>query len=215
MEIRYSNYDSTLHYFKISKLNGLICLKGDYIDSKIKDIRDIAYSEKTSVGLFLKINSLFGGSNVNKLMEEFEIDKSILKLKMSELSDSEKAKVLILKLLMGKKRIIILRSIETCFPLRDFKIFMQKLENYVEKSKQMIVYETTNIDILTDICNSITIYDGEKVIFDGDDFKRMPIKTNLMKIADLANMKDARIDYYKDVNDLLKAVYRSVSDENR
>lgn len=215
MEIRYSNYDSTLHYFKISKLNGLICLKGDYVGSNIKDIRSINYNEKTPVGLYLKINSLFGGSNINKLLDEFEIDKSILKLKMSDLSDSEKAKILILNLLITKKRIIILRSLETIFPLRDFKIFMQKLKNYVEKSKQMLIYETTNINVLTDICNSVTIYDGEKVIFDGDDYKRMPIKTNLMKIADLANMKDAKLDYYRDVNDLLKAIYRSVSDENR
>ena len=134
---------------------------------------------------------------------------------MSDLSDSERVKVLVIKLLSSKNRIIILRSIDMCFPQRDFKIFMQKLKNYVEKSKQMVIYETTNIDILNDICNSITIYDGEKVIFDGDDYKRIPIKTNLMKIADLANMKDAKLDYYRDVNDLLKAIYRSVSDENR
>lgn len=215
MEIKYSNYDSTLHYFKISKLNGLICLNGDYVSSKVRDIRSVNYNEKTPAGLYLKINNLFGGANVNKLLDEFEIDKSILKLKMADLSDSEKAKILILNLLLTKKRIIILRSLETYFPLRDFKIFMQKLKNYVEKSKQMIIYETTNIDVLTDICNSITIYDGEKVIFDGDDYKRIPIKTNLMKIADLANMKDAKLDYYRDVNDLLKAIYRSVSDENR
>ena len=41
------------------------------------------------------------------------------------------------------------------------------------------------------------------------------IKTNLMKIADLANERNAKLDYYKDVNDLLKAIYRSVSDENK
>ena len=124
-------------------------------------------------------------------------------------------KVLILKLLSSKNRIIILRGIEAYFPLRDFKIFMQKIINYVEKSKQMIIYETNNIDVLTDICNSITVYDGENVIFSSDDYKRLPIKTNLMKIADLANERDAKLDYYKDVNDLLKAIYRSVSDENR
>ena len=114
-----------------------------------------------------------------------------------------------------QSKIILLKSIEMYFPLRDFKIFMQKLVNYVEKNKQMIIYETNNIDVLTDICNSITIFDGEKVIFSGDDFRRLPIKTNLMKFADLANERNARLDYYKDINDMLKAIYRSVSDENK
>lgn len=215
MEIRYSNSDERIHYFKTSNVNGLISIKGDCIDSKIKSIKSISYNGKMQVGLFLKINSIFGGTNVNKIIEEFEIDKRILRLKLSDLSDSELAKVLIIKLLSSKCKIIILRSIETYFPLRDFKIFMQKLLNFVEKSNQMVIYETNNIDVLTDICNTITVYDGEKVIFSSDDFKRLPIKTNLMKIADLANERDAKLDYYKDVNDLLKAIYRSVSDDNK
>ena len=57
------------------------------------------------------------------------------------------------------------------------------------------------------------IVDDKTVLFNGDNFERLPIKTNLMKIADLANKKNAKLDYYKDVNDLLKAIYRSVSDK--
>ena len=215
MEIRYSNYNETLHYFKTSNINGLISLKGNYVNEKVKAIKNISYNGKLQVGLFLKINGLFGGTNVNKILEDFEIDKRVLRLKLSDLSDSELAKILIIKLLTSKVKIILLKSIEMYFPLRDFKIFMQKLVNYVEKNKQMIIYETNNIDVLTDICNSITIFDGEKVIFSGDDFRRLPIKTNLMKFADLANERNARLDYYKDINDMLKAIYRSVSDENK
>ena len=215
MEIRYSNSGEKIHYFKTANINGLLCLKGDYIGDNVKDIKKLSYNGKIQVGLFLKINGLFGGNNISKIAEELDIDKRIYRLKLSDLSNSELAKVLILKLLSSKNRIIILRGIEAYFPLRDFKIFMQKIINYVEKSKQMIIYETNNIDVLTDICNSITVYDGENVIFSSDDYKRLPIKTNLMKIADLANERDAKLDYYKDVNDLLKAIYRSVSDENR
>ena len=215
MEIRYSNSDEKIHYFKNSNINGLICLKGDYIGDSVKSIKSAVYNSKVQVGFFLKINTLFGGNAVNKLVDELDIDKRILRLKLSDLSDAELAKVLIIKLLSSKHKIIILRGIEAYFPLRDFKVFMQKLINHVEKSKQMIIYETNNIDILTDICNTITVYDGEKVIFSSDDYKRLPIKTNLMKIADLANERNAKLDYYKDVNDLLKAIYRSVSDENK
>ena len=34
-----------------------------------------------------------------------------------------------------------------------------------------------------------------------------------MKITDLANDKNSKIPYYKDVNDLLKAIYRSVTEK--
>ena len=46
MEIRYSNSGEKIHYFKTANINGLLCLKGDYIGDNVKDIKKLSYNGK-------------------------------------------------------------------------------------------------------------------------------------------------------------------------
>ena len=73
-----------------------------------------------------------------------------------------------------------------------------------------IIYISKNINCIIPNTDYYIITKDNKVVYSGDDINSLPVKTELMEIVDLANKKGAKLKYYKDVNDLLKAIYKNV-----
>ena len=214
MEITYTNIPLESHYFKKFKINGLYSIDSNYIKLQIVDEKNININKKMNVGIFLKYGNKKNINLISELLKEFDIEH-LQKQKLGELSTTQLIKVITIKELASNHETIILKSVDNYLNTRDLKRYFQILKNHVEKAKKTIIFESTNIDNLSKVCSNITIVSKNQIIFNGDNYDRLPVKTNLMKIADLANKKDAKLDYYKDVNDLLKAIYRSVSDDER
>ena len=212
MEIIYTNNELDTHYFKKYKINGLYSVNANYLKSLDIDLKEIPINKKMNTGVFIKHGNKQKGSIITELLKEFDVEH-LQKQKLGELSTTELIKIIAVKELVSSNETIIFKSIDNFLNTRDLKRFFQILNNHTDKLKKTIIFETTNIDNLSKVCSNIMIVDDKTVLFNGDNFERLPIKTNLMKIADLANKKNAKLDYYKDVNDLLKAIYRSVSDK--
>ena len=212
MEIIYTNNELDTHYFKKYKINGLYSVNTNYLKSLDIDLKEIPINKKMNTGIFIKHGNKQRGNIITELLKEFDIEH-LQKQKLGELSTTELIKIIAVKELVSSNETIIFKSIDNFLNTRDLKRFFQILNNHTDKLKKTIIFETTNIDNLSKVCSNIMIVDDKTVLFNGDNFERLPIKTNLMKIADLANKKNAKLDYYKDVNDLLKAIYRSVSDK--
>ena len=213
MEIVYTNNELDSHYFKKYKVNGLYSKNSNYLKSLAIDLKEININKKMNVGVYLKYGNKQKFSIISELLKEFDIEH-LQKQKLGELSTTELLKILTIKELVGNNETIILRSIDNYLNTRDLKRYFQILKNHIDKLRKTIIFETNNIDNLSKICSNILITDNNNVLFNGNNFDRLPMKTNLMKIADLANKKNAKLDYYKDVNDLLKAIYRSVSEKD-
>lgn len=212
MEIIYTNNELDTHYFKKYKINGLYSVNTNYLKSLDIDLKEIPINKKMNTGIFIKHGNKQRGNIITELLKEFDVEH-LQKQKLGELSTTELIKIIAVKELVSSNETIVFKSIDNYLNTRDLKRFFQILNNHTDKLKKTIIFETTNIDNLSKVCSNIMIVDDKTVLFNGDNFERLPIKTNLMKIADLANKKNAKLDYYKDVNDLLKAIYRSVSDK--
>ena len=212
MEIIYTNNELDTHYFKKYKINGLYSINTNYLKTLEISLNEININKKMNTGVFLKYGNKQKGNIIIELLKEFDIEH-LQKQKLNELSSTELIKIVAIKELVGNNETLIFKSIDNYLNTRDLKRFFQVLNNHIDRLKKTIIFETTNIDNLSKVCSNILIVDDKTILFNGDNFERLPIKTNLMKIADLANKKNAKLDYYKDVNDLLKAIYRSVSDK--
>jgi len=72
------------------------------------------------------------------------------------------------------------------------------------------LFSTNKIDNAIEVCDRFIIASENRIIYDGKDIDKLPEKTSIASFVDGANSKGAKLSYYKEPNDLLKAIYRSV-----
>lgn len=149
-------------------------------------------------------------SNALKLVM---LDESILNKKGTELSSSEIKAVSLAKELIANKEVIVLDYFEKELNNREkenYKRLLKKLSN--DFNKTIIIY-TNDLTFLWDICEEIMYVDNDNVIntYQKNDYFKLvelvnkPIISNFIeKIRD----KGIKIEDYKDIKDLLKAIYR-------
>lgn len=141
------------------------------------------------------------------------LDSNILEKKGSELSTAEIKKVALAKALIENKEIIVLDYFEKELNHKEkenYKRLFKKLAN--DTNKTILIY-TNDITFLWDIADSIFFVDNEQVIntyekrnyFDLIELVDKPI---ISKFLNEIRKKGIKIENYKDIKDLLKAVYR-------
>lgn len=141
------------------------------------------------------------------------LDSNILEKKGSELSTAEIKKVALAKALIENKEIIVLDYFEKELNHKEkenYKRLFKKLAN--DTNKTILIY-TNDITFLWDIADSIFFVDNEQVIntyekhnyFDLIELVDKPI---ISKFLNEIRKKGIKIEDYKDIKDLLKAVYR-------
>lgn len=161
----------------------------------------------TTVGEYLNSPK---SSNALKLVM---LDNNILEKKGSELSTAEIKKVALAKALIENKEIIVLDYFEKELNHKEkdnYKRLFKKLAN--DTNKTILIY-TNDITFLWDIADSIFFVDNEQVIntyekrnyFDLIELVDKPI---ISKFLNEIRKKGIKIEDYKDIKDLLKAVYR-------
>ena len=131
---------------------------------------------------------------------------------MGDLSDTELIKILIIVLSLNSSKTVVLKYVDSYFNDRELNNYFRYLIAILERRDKTIIFESSNYD-------NLIKYGGNYVILENGKIKRtesindLNKKTELMKITDLANKRSSKMVYYKDVNDLLKAVYRSVTEK--
>lgn len=141
------------------------------------------------------------------------LDSSILAKKGIELSNAEIKAITLAKALIDNKEIIVLEYFEKELNDKEkenYKRFFKKLVN--DTNKTILIY-TNDLTFLWDIADRVFYVDNEQVIntYEKKDYFKLgeivdtPIISSF--ITKIRN-KGIKIEDYKDIKDLLKAIYR-------
>lgn len=210
MEIRYTNFDLDKRTYGEYELSAIIDQTGGFIYQNIYDPKKIKYNKKFKVKWFLKLGYKQNKKVIFDMVDELELDGNLLDKEMGYLSSTELLKVLIIKVMASRNKTIILDSIDTVFNWRDLNNVLKVVKNHLPETNKNALFLVANVDSIFAQANRyIVVKDGE-IVYDATKIKDLPVKPKIMEFVDKANKKGAKLDYYKELSDLLKAIYRSV-----
>ncbi len=209
MEIKYTNFEADKKIFGKEEICGIYDITGGYLYDNIYDTKTLELPSLISSNLFLKINCL-DKKELDDMISELEIDKSILKRKPKKLSKSELLKISLIKIILSDAKTIILDHIDEVLNAKDLTNALKTVKKHIKNTAKTVIYATNNPDNLLEKIDRFLIIKDGKPIYNGTNILEVPVDMELKRIVDLANKKGAHLDYYRDINDLLKAIYRSV-----
>lgn len=210
MEIKYSNCNLDAKIFQKNELYGLYDKNSNFINNRFNDIHIMTYNPKLTVNSYL-LNIRLSRRNILKLAKkELGIGIDLLSKKIGELSSEELARVLIAKSLITKSNIIVLDHIDVFLTTTAFKDLIFHIKNLLPNLDKCIVVSANKLDNIINITNNYIIVSEDRIIYNGTNIESMHEPTEIIKFVNTANKKGAKLNYYKDSKDLLKAIYRSV-----
>lgn len=141
------------------------------------------------------------------------LDESYLSKKSNELSEGEIKSIVLAKTFIENKDYIVLDYFEKGFSTKEkenYKRLFKKLANNYNKT---IVIFTNDISFIWDIAEKVFVVDKNEVINSvnkSDYFKLIEVvdKPAISRLIDLIRQKGIKVEDYKEVSDLLKAIYR-------
>lgn len=141
------------------------------------------------------------------------LDDSILNKKGPELSNGEIKAISLAKELIANKEIIVLDYFEKELNNREKENYKRLLKKLSQDFNKTIIIYTNDITFLWDICEEIIYVDNDKVINTyqkKDYFKLVKLvdKPIISNFIEKIRAKGIKIEDYKDIKDLLKAIYR-------
>lgn len=178
----------------LSTNNGNISIVNDY--KFLDTVQNYLNSEKASSSLKMV------------MLNDTYLNKTI-----KELSNGDIKKISLAKALIDNKEVIALDFFDKGLnskELEEYKRMFKKLSNDIHKT--ILIY-TNNIEFLWDICERVIYVDNNKVIntYKKDDYNELlelVNKPEIIKFTNLMKEKNIKVEGYKDVKDLLKAIYR-------
>lgn len=228
------NYNAFLKVLINSKLieEGNIFIDGKF--QKNYNIKNIAIIDKEKefytskvideILFYAKIKS-YKSRNIKKeiieLLKEFKLEESILKRIPHTLSTTEKYFIKIISSLIYKPQIVIFKDVMNEIDLNNKKIIKQFINNLKEEGV-LVILTSMNSNILYELTDEVFIFDKGKLLISGntnevytDIEKLINNKVDVPYFSMLtykANKeKGANLFYRKDVRDVIKDVYKSVS----
>ena len=141
------------------------------------------------------------------------LDDSILNKKGTELSNGEIKAVSLAKELIANKEIIVLDYFEKELNNREKENYKRLLKKLSQDFNKTIIIYTNDLTFLWDICEEIIYVDKDSVINTyqkNDYFKLVKLvdKPIISNFIEKIRAKGIKIEDYKDIKDLLKAIYR-------
>lgn len=149
------------------------------------------------------------------------LDEKYLLRELNTLSNSEKELIQIAISLLSNPEVIIITEQFSKLDLKNQKKIYQLLLRLKEQYHKVIIVLSNNANILYKYCTKGIIIKNEKVISSGnikdvyckvDTLKRN--KINIPKIVEFTykaqKQKKVKIDYHKDIRDIIKDIYKHV-----
>lgn len=141
------------------------------------------------------------------------LDESILNKKGTELSNGEIKAVSLAKELIANREIIVLDYFEKELKSREKENYKRLLKKLSQDFNKTIIIYTNDLTFLWDICEEIMHVDNDNVINTyqkNDYFKLVELvdKPIISNFVEKIRAKGIKIEDYKDIKDLLKAIYR-------
>lgn len=214
MEIEYSNFALDETTFGKFELVGIIDKHYDFIYNRIYDIKKPEYNGNIRAKNYIALEKITNRDITEKLLNEFELTEDVLSKKLKILSSGELAKILILKLCIGPAKVIILDHIDAYLNNRDLSNILSGIKRYSDNIGKTILFRSNSMDNIVANCSRFIVSRDGEIVYNGTDINKLPEKTDIMRFVDAANEHKAKLQYYKESSDLLKAIYRSVKKWN-
>lgn len=187
------------------------------IDNYYKNIYDWLWNQ-------IKKKELYPKDIVKKIKDAVKIvglDEEILERGLLECSSSEKKLLQISSALLSNPEIIILKEPFKTLDINNKKRLKLLLSKFVEKYHKLIIIISNNANYLYEVTNHLIIIKKNKLIIEGSTSKVYEevslLKKNKINIPDIVEItylartsKNIKIDYHKDVRDIIKDIYKHV-----
>ena len=176
------------------------------LETILSNLNLLSYKETKKVKHYLKTTEYFN---------DLKLDNELLNKKMADLSSYELMCFKLLTIINKKPSIIILDNVD-CKICEKYKSKLLNFIRLINASKQIkfiiISSNTVFLNQISKDClvmkNGIIKYQGK--IIDGIKSDQIK-KCEIIDFIDIANQKkNAKLDYYLETKELLKAIYRSV-----
>lgn len=189
--------------------NKIYGLMGDTIVTA----NNINYSLVTEYKFNGTVESFLNSRKANNSLKMVMLNETYLPKKVEDLSESEIKKVILASALIENKKYIVLDYFEkglTSKEKENFKRLFRKLSN--DYNKTIIIF-TNDLTYLWDMADEIIYVDNSEVIniFSKDNYSKLNELVNkpeIVKFIELMRSKNIQVADYKNVLDLLKAIYR-------
>lgn len=206
MEIGLSKNDILSRAFEKDEINGLYEIESSLINSYY--ILGSLINWKTKH--YLLKEKVKNGRLFDTLIKELEISNDILNKRLHVLSSGEYIRVLILKACLSNSKSILLNHIDANLSFGELNNIMKTLRRNLKDIDKTIILSSNSLDNIVPLCTKYIVLNNADVDYAGTNIEMLPVKTEIMKFIDRANDRKAKMSYYKDPSDLLKAIYRSV-----
>ena len=192
-------------------------VKNDFtLDNYYKNVEEWFY-------YIIQNNNIYP-KNIEKKIEDairiVGLDSNILKKGFMEISTSEKRLLQLSKTLLLNSSFIILDDPFKGLDLPTKKRIIVLMQKLVEKYQKMIIIVTRNAEDLFQYTNHLIIYKNKKVIVEGDPLilyqqveelqKQKIMIPEIVYFTYLVRKKGIKIDYFKDIRDIIKDIYKHV-----
>lgn len=160
-----------------------------------------------------KVSDILISKNNNQLLKFLNLNDSLLEKKIKELSLSEKIKIDLLSKVNND--IIITGGFSNNLIYKDREIvskFLLKLSNDFDKK---IIIIDNNIETVMNICKYFIVIQNNKILYKTTDIYDKGLynyvdKPEIVNFVLKAKDKGIDLEYYTDIHELLKAIYRSI-----
>jgi ABC-2 type transport system ATP-binding protein len=198
----------------------------DYINIAIIDKEKEFYTSKVidEILFYAKLRN-YKSKNIKKeileWLKEFNLEEDILKRIGHSLSETEKYFIKIIANLITKPQIVVFKDIMDGIDYNNKKI-IKRLINKLKEDGTLVILTSMNSNILYELTDEVFIFDKGKLLVNGptnDIYTNVELliknKIDVPYFSLLtykANKeKKANLFYRKDVRDVIKDVYKSVS----
>lgn len=209
MEIMYSDVN-----YELFDKDNIVGIYGDKIDLLNNGImfNGINYDDEWTVKRFLNGYKFILDNRVNEVLNDLEINYSLLKRKIKDLSKGQFKLVLLCYIILNKKELVILDYFDKGLSYK----YKKRIINYL-KSKYIgkVVVISNDLIFLNMLCSRLIVFNNNKIVFnDKIEYiykSRVKIEyPEIIKFIRLANKRGAKLSYTVETRELLKDIYRSV-----
>ena len=218
--------------FKINKPQ-VIGVVGNYLSflSDLSEYKNVGYIKKNEYyftnyvydELLLSLNKYEkelkdADKRIKKALKIFDLDDNFLNKEISNLSKGEKRLLSYLRVFIYNPKIIIVDEPLKNLDYKYEKMVLNYLRELKNKYNKTIIIASNNVNIIyentdkTLIISDEPLYKNTKDVFTDDDIlkKYKLYVPNLVMFVKKAKKKDKDINYYTDIRELMKDVYRNV-----
>ena len=218
--------------FKINKPQ-VIGVVGNYLSflSDLSEYKNVGYIKKNEYyftnyvydELLLSLNKFEkelkdADKRIKKALKIFDLDDNFLNKEISNLSKGEKRLLSYLRVFIYNPKIIIVDEPLKNLDYKYEKMVLNYLRELKNKYNKTIIIASNNVNIIyentdkTLIISDKPLYKNTKDVFTDDDIlkKYKLYVPNLVMFVKKAKKKDKNINYYTDIRELMKDVYRNV-----